>query len=317
MALDDLAKRLADPARLGMTPAIAEKLKLKSEDATRGELMAMSDDARGPLGVYLLAVYVVDDTDVWGDGEIYWWSIPVVVDKANKARWSPIYGLPTGAAPHRTGSLEWMTNVSLKDPPLLAVIPPEDEVAACVVRLGLYDDDATPANVPEALGQGLETLAMCKREGLVGAEQIIVPVREAIYKSLAAQDDDILMDEDVTLRAGASARFNVGFVGSVVNAKARAYYFVKDERRTETVGPVQLHRGQTENVRFSAKLERGGRIAIFARGADVRSDVFGDLTLETPFVGRVLDDRLVDTLARGFFLGGTGPAKVVAFYTPP
>jgi hypothetical protein len=317
MGLDDLAKRLADTSRIGMTAAIAEKLRIKSEDATRGELMAMSDEARGPLGVYLLAIYVVDDTDVFGDGEIYWWSIPVILEKGNKARWSPVLGLPSAAPPHRTGSLEWMTNISLKEPPLLAVIPPDDEIMSCVIRLGVYDDDGKPAEVAAAIGQGYETLAMCKREGLVGAEQITVPVREAIFRALAAQDDDILVDEDLTLRAGASARFNVGFVGSLVNAKARVYYLVKDELRTETVGPVQLHRGQTENVRFTSKLERGGRVGVFSRGADVRSDVFGDLTLETPFVGRVLDDRLVDTLRNGFFLGGTGAAKVVAFYTPP
>ena len=36
----------------------------------RGQLMAITDGDRGPLGVYLLAIYVVDDTDFFGDGQI-------------------------------------------------------------------------------------------------------------------------------------------------------------------------------------------------------------------------------------------------------
>jgi hypothetical protein len=86
MELENLAKRLADPSRPGMSPEIAEKLKLKSEDVVRGQLMAMTDGDRGPLGVYLLAIYVVDDTDLFGDGQIYWWSIPVLLDKPDCRR---------------------------------------------------------------------------------------------------------------------------------------------------------------------------------------------------------------------------------------
>src|SRR5271166_5376154 len=112
MGLEDLAKRLADINRLGMTPALAEKLKIRSEDAIRGQLMAMTDGDRGPVGVYLLAIYVVDDTDLFDDGEIYWWSIPALVDTKGNARWSPVSGLPAGAPPHKCGSQEWMTNVS-------------------------------------------------------------------------------------------------------------------------------------------------------------------------------------------------------------
>jgi hypothetical protein len=141
MGLEELAKRLADTSRLGMTPTLAESLKLKPEEVMHGQLMAMTDGPRGPLGVYLLAIYVVDDTDLFDDGEIYWWSIPVLVDKKGHARWGQAWGLPAGAPPHKCGSLEWMTNVSLQDPPLLAVIPAEDDVNACVVRVGIYDDD--------------------------------------------------------------------------------------------------------------------------------------------------------------------------------
>ena len=194
MGLEDLAKRLADVGRLGMTPALAEKLKLKSEDAIRGQLMAMTDGDRGPLGVYLLAIYVVDDTDLFDDGEIYWWSIPVLVDTKGKVSWSPVSGLPAGSPPHKCGSQEWMTNLSLAEPPLLAVIPEDPEVAACVVRLAIYDDDGKPADLGMAISEGHDTLASCVREGLPGAGQIIVPVREAIYKSLKAEDDDILVE---------------------------------------------------------------------------------------------------------------------------
>jgi hypothetical protein len=317
MGLDELAKRLADTARLGMSAEIAEKLKLKSEEVMRGQLMAMTDGDRGPLGVYLLAIYVVDDTDLFDDGEIYWWSVPVLVDKEGKVSWSPVSGLPSGGAPHKCGSLEWMTNLSLKDPPLLAVIPADDDVAACVVRLGVYDDDGKPADLAAALGEGYTALAGCMREGLAGSGQIITPVRDAIYRSLLAEDDDVLLDEDVTIRRGESARFNLGFIGSTINAYARAYYVVKDELRTETAGPIVLHRGEVARLAFASDLRSGGRVSIFARGGEVECRVFGDLTTDRPFAGKVLDDALAKSLAGGFDITGRGAAKVVAFYTPP
>jgi hypothetical protein len=317
MGFDELAKCLADRARLGLDAALADKLKIPSEDVVRGQLMAMSDDDRGPMSVLLLAIYVVDDTDVWGDGEIYWYTIPVLIDAAGNARWSPVSGLPSGAPPHKCGSLEWMTNISLAAPPVVAVVPPDEDIAACVVRLAIYDDDKAPADLRAALAHGYEALAACAREGLPGAQQIVLPVREAIHKSLKAEDDDILIDEDLTLRRGAKERFGVGLIGSVVNAKVRVYYLVKDELRTETLGPIVLHKGQSERVQFKSKLARGGRLALFARGADVGSDVFGDLTTDMPFAGKVLDERLADTLGGGFLLRGTGAAKLIAYYTPP
>jgi hypothetical protein len=316
MNLDDLTKRIADTARIGMTPALVDKLKMKPEEVVRAELVAMSDGDAGPLGVYLLAIYVVDDTDHFDDGEIYWWSIPVLVDRSGKASWSPVSGLPTGGTPHKCGSLEWMTNLSLKDPPLLAVIPSDEEIVSCVVRLGIYDDDKKPADVGTAIGQGLDALSGCQREGLSGPGQVIVPVRDAIYRALGAQDDDVLLDDDVTLRRGESARFNAGFVGSTINAKARAYFFVKDELRTETAGPVVLRKGETSRIAFASDMASGGRVAIFARGADVDCPVFGQLTTDRPFAGKVLDEGLARTLAAGFDVTGRGPAKILAFYTP-
>ncbi len=316
MGLEELARKLADKSRLGMTPTLADSLKLKSEEVVRGQLMAMSDGPRGPLGVYLLAIYVVDDTDLFDDGEIYWWSIPVLVDRKGGARWSPESGLPAGAPPHKCGSLEWMTNLSLQEPPLLAVIPSDEDVAACVVRLGIYDDDKKPADLGLALSEGYDALSKCKREGLQGAAQVITPVREAIQRALVAHDDDVLLDEDVTIRRGEAARFNVGFVGSAINAKARAYYVVRDELRTETAGPIVLRKGEEGRLAFASTLESGGRVSIFARGADVECPVFGELTTDRPFAGKVLDAGAAKNLAKGIDVKGRGAAKVVAFYTP-
>src|SRR6476659_6515962 len=107
MHYEGLAKKLADRTRIGLSDELADKLKLKSEDAIGGALMAMTEENRGVLGVYLLAVYVIDDTDFWSDGEIYWWSIPTLETKGGGVTWSATYGLPNGAPPHKCGDLEW------------------------------------------------------------------------------------------------------------------------------------------------------------------------------------------------------------------
>jgi hypothetical protein len=242
----------------------------------------------------------------------------VLVDKKGQVSWSQVSGLPAGGVPHKCGSLEWMTNVSLQDPPLLAVIPEaDDEVAACVLRLAIYDDDGKPANVAGALGEGYGALAACQRTGLAGAGQIITPVRDAIYRSLSAEGDDVLIDEDVTIRRAESVRFSVGLVGSTINAKVRAYYLVKDELRTETAGPIAVRKGEVARLAFLAEPQSGGRLSIFARGGDVQCPLFGELTTDRPFAGKVLDEALAKTLAAGFEVTGRGAAKVVAFYTPP
>jgi hypothetical protein len=259
---------------------------------------------------------VVDDTDFWDDGEIYWWAIPTLVDRSGKATCGALSGLPTGAAPHKCGSLEWMTSFSLAEPPLVAVIPPSEDVASCVIRFGFYDDDAELADVPRAIGAGLEVLAGF-REAANGPDGIILPVRDAIYKSLKAEDDDILIDQDLTLRRGQTARFGAGLVGSMMNQMVRLYYFVRDEQRTEQAGPFALHKGQVESIRFKTPLEAGGRIAVFARGADVNITSFGTLSTDTPFITRALDADMAKALSAGFNVNGTGAAKLIAYYTPP
>jgi hypothetical protein len=314
---DHLAKVLSDRGRIGLTPELADKLGIRSEDATRGQLLSEEEDGRGHLGVYLLAAYVVDDTDFWDDGEIYWWAIPALVDRAGKASCGPLSGLPTGAAPHKCGSLEWMTSFSLQDPPLLAVIPPSEEIASCVIRVAFYDDDAELADVPKAVGAGLSVLAGFSRDASGGPDQIILPVRDAIYRSLKAEDDDILVDQELTLRRGQATRFGAGLVGSLINSMVRLYYFVRDEQRTEQAGPFALHKGQVETVRFKTPLEAGGRIALFSRGSEITIASFGTLGVDMPFAHRTLDTESAKALTAGFNVNGTGPSKLVAFYTPP
>ena len=234
-----------------------------------------------------------------------------------KVRKEPLAGLPTGEPPHKVGSLEWMTNISLAQPPLLAVIPPDNEVETCVLRLGFDDDDGAKADLPKAISAGLEAYAEISSTELSGAEQIILPVRDAIYKSLRADQDDILVDQEVVLRKGEVVRFSRGMIGSVINAMARVYYFVRDEAKTEQFGPIALHKGQVETVKFASGMKGGGRLALFARGADVTCSAFGDLSTDLPFQNRVIDGRQEPGLAEGFNVAGTGAAKLVAFYTPP
>lgn len=316
MTLDELAKHLASPERIGLTADLATKIGVVDADATRGRLLAQKEGTRGHLQVRLLGCFVVDDTDFFGDGEIYWWSIPAVVDQEGKVKRDPLVGLPSGMPPHACGDQEWMTNLSLGDPPLLAVIPPGDGAAKCVVRLGIYDDDRDPADVPGALTAGLEAYAALSAGPLDGADPVINPVRDAIYQHLKAEDDDILVDQNIVIRRGEVVRFNAGMVGSVINSMARAYYAVIDTERTRRFGPVTLHKGQTELVRFDVPIAAGGRLAVFARGHDVSCPSFGDLTFDQPFVNRVVSRSKEPELHNGFPVIGTGPAKLVAYYTP-
>ena len=125
-------------------------------------------------------------------------------------------------------------------------------------------------------------------------------MRDAIFRSLKAGEDDILVEQDLTLRRGEATRFGAGLVGSMMNSMIRLYYFVRDEERTEQVGPFALHKGQIETVRFKSELKAGGRLAVFARGADVNTISFGNLTTDTPFINRALDASQAKNLAEGF-----------------
>ena len=72
-----------------------------------------------------------------------------------------------------------------------------------------------------------------------------------------------------------------------------------------------------EAIRFQAPVETGGKLAVSARGADVNIASLGTLNVDAPFANRVVDAPLAQSLAAGLGVNGTGPAKVVAFYTPP
>lgn len=317
MGIAELAHRLATTSRVGLDEALSKQLGLPSEDATRGRLMGEQEGDLAHLGVYLLATYVVDDTDFWGDGEIYWYSIPAHVDREGKTQKSVLHTLPNGMPPHKVGSLEWMTNLSLNEPPLLAVIPPTEDLASLVLRFCVYDDDGAVADFPKAMGAGFAAWGEISKDPLPGAEQIITPVRDAIFKALKAEEDDILVDQDVILRRGETTRFGRGMIGSVVTALARLYYFVKDEEHTLQFGPVALHKGQTETIKFDQPMKGGGRLTLFARGAEVHCSTFGNLDTDTPFVNRVIESRNEVSLAQGFNVTALGAAKLIAFYTPP
>jgi hypothetical protein len=317
MKLEGLAKKLSDPERLGLTAQLCERLGIANADVTRGRLMAQMDEPRSHMGVYLLAAFVVDDTDLWGDGSVYWWCIPTLVDDAGKVRKNVLHGLPSGAVPHKVGSLEWMSNISLADPPLLAAIPPEAGLKSCALRLAFYDDDGKPANVPAALTKGLEAWAEVSSDALSGSDQIVLPVRQAIWDALHAAEDDILVEQDWAVRRGESIPFGAGMIESLINAKIRLYMLVKDENKTEQFGPIQLHKGQTETITFKQPMRGGGRIALFSRGADVNCSTFGELNLDTPFQNRIILSNQEGQLQNGFAITGTGPAKFTAFYTVP
>lgn len=317
MDLNALAKHLSDRERLGLTEVLSGKLGIPSEDVTRGRLLAQVEGEAGHLVVQFLACFVIDDTDFFGDGEIYWWAIPVLVDAHGKVTKNALHGLPSGMPPHRCGDQEWMTNIPLDNPPVWAVIPPGDDVSSCVIRVGIYDDDGDLADLGGALCEAMEAYAVISEQPLSGADQIIQPVRDAIYAHLKAEDDDILIDQDLLIRRGDVTRFGAGIIGSVINSMARAYYIVRDTKRTKQFGPVTLHRGQTERVTFDEPIRQGGRIALFARNDSVSCPAFGELNVDTPFINRVITQHQVATFANGFEVSGNGPAKFVAYYTPP
>jgi hypothetical protein len=315
MDLEALATHLSDKSRLGLDEPLSAALGIVDADATRGRLLAQQEGVRGHLQVVMLGCFVVDDTDFFGAGEIYWWSVPALVSADGKVHRSALHGLPTGMPPHKCGDMEWMTNISLAHPPVWAVIPPGDDVSACVVRLGIYDDDRDPADLRGALAAGLTALSTAPKE-VAGADALITPVRDALFLHLKAADDDILIEQDVTIRKGEISRFGAGIIGSVVNAMARTYYFVRDTTRTQQFGPITLHKGQIEQVCFGAPIEQGGRLAVFARGHDVQCPSLGELSVDMPFMNRVVTARQEEDMKNGLQVMGTGPAKLVAYYTP-
>ena len=314
MSLEDLARALSAEARPGTDPELAKKLGLRAADATRGALLA-EVDGRSHLAVELLGCWVVDDTDLFGKGEIYWWSIATTLDRRGESSWSALTGLPRGAAPEKVGSRSWMSEPSLGKRALVGVVPPGDDVAELVVRLGFWDDDGKPADVPAALAAGLAKLADLPRTAPGGAARVIGPVRQAIFDALNAKQDDVLLDQDVTLAA--SDHFGAGWIGSSISANARVYYVVRDVKKTHAFGPVLLERGQIESVKFGVPMRRGGKLALFARGAAVQGRACGELGIDKPFANVILDHATEQEVASGLQVTASGAAELVAFYTAP
>ena len=317
MSYDDVARRIADPKAIGLTEELAKKLKIRDPDVTRGQLMSEADE-RGHVGVYFLAAYVIDDTDLIGKGEIYWWSIAVLGDSDGSVTWNAKLGLPSGAAPTKCGDKEWLKSLSLADPPLLALIPPGDEYAACLIKFALYDDDGAVADVPKAMTAGLTALAGLPLEYPLGKpEAIFQPVRHAIFESLRAKQDDLLIEEDIRLLRNDVSHYGAGMISSHMSALARVYLLAKDEVRTQALAPVTLVKEQAHTFKFGKPIARGGRVAVFARG-EVDAGRLGTLTLDQPFLNHiVVDDASAAALSNGITVTAKGNAEVVAFYTSP
>lgn len=100
-----------------------------------------------------------------------------------------------------------------------------------------------------------------------------------------------------------------------------SYYFVKDELRTITIGPVTVQKNQTATLKPDQPAKAGGSLAILARGADKKLEVsfgaLGSLTTDKPFLGEVLDAAKAAQLNAGITISTNADASVVAFYTPP
>lgn len=316
MSLDEVAQQLADTARIGLTPELAQKLKVRSVDATKGQLMAASDGDSGPVTISLLAIYVIDDTDFWDRGEIYWWSIPVLKHANNTFSWSYLSGLPNGREPVKVGDKEWMSSLDLKTHPLLAVVPSDESISACVIRFGLYDDDKTPANLPAAMTEGHQFLASCMQENIPSLDHVVAPTRDAIYRSLKANEDDVMVDEDIVIQRSGQLNFQCGLIGTVFTSFARVYYISKDAQRTEQFGPIDMEKNDAKLIKFSQPMQAGGRLSILSQG-DL-STPFGELDVNNSAVSKMLDTGLAASLANGVNVSTSKKsAKVVAFYTPP
>lgn len=315
-ALDDLARKLSDPKRIGLDEDLANQLRLADESVTKVRLEAQSEEGRAFRTLHLLGAWVEDDTDLIGKGEVYWWSIPALGTSAGKVVWTPLCGLPTGAPPEKVGDKQWMKGFSLADPPLVAAIPPSDDYVAAFVHLGFFDDDWAPAKLAPAMKAGLTALAEIKAP-VDSPEAFSAPIRKAIFDSLKAQQDDLMLERTIRVLREEGKGFGAGAIGSALTEFVRVYWIVRDLARTEQLGPWSLAKGQEQRVLPPSGLEGNGLLAIFARGGPVRADPFGTLDVARPFVNAAIEPRHETALAGGFNLVAEGDAEVVAFYTPP
>ena len=314
MALDDLARVLSDKKRLGLDDELCDKLRITDAQVTRARLEAEANE-RAHVSIHLVGVWVEDCRDAIGKGEVYWWSIPMLGQGDGKIRWSPLVGLPTGVPPTSVGSKKWLPGISLKDPPLLAVAPPDDEVAACIVRIGFYEDDWAPAELGSALKVGMEALAEAKLP-VADIDAFVKPIRTPLWEALKAKQDDFMLERDAKFLREEGQGFGAGSITSMLTEYVRVYLFAKDTERTEQCGPFELIKGQEQRILFPSSLEGGGQLAVFARGK-VQVDPFGALDVDKPFVDTTIESRHEAGLAKGFTVTAEEKAEVVAWYTPP
>ena len=264
--------------------------------------------------VHLLGAYVEDDTDLLGKGEVYWWSIPLLADAGGAVRWNAACGPVNGASPQTVGSHEWM-DISLASPPLLLVIPPNDDAAAGLVHLAFFDDDWEPAKLGPAIDAGQRALAATSFPA-TSAEVAIAPIRSAITASLLGKRDDLMFERTLRLSRDEGKGFGAGTIASAATEFLHAYWIVRDAERTELCGPWSLRKGREQRVVPSSGLRGGGTLAIFARGGTVDVGSFGVLNTERPFVNIAIETRHEAALASGLTITAEGDAEVVAYYTP-
>ena len=78
-----------------------------------------------------------------------------------------------------------------------------------------------------------------------------------------------------------------------------------------------IERGQIESVKFGVPMRRGGKLALFARGAAVQGRACGELGIDKPFANVILDHATEQEVASGLQVTASGAAELVAFYTAP
>lgn len=314
-ALDDLARTLSDTKRIGLDDDLVKGLRLGDESVTKMRLEAQVEEGKPFRTVHLLAAWVEDDTDIIGKGEVYWWAIPMLGNATGKVVWNPLCGLPTGVPPESVGSKSWMKGFDLAKPPMIMAIPPSEDFAAAFVHLGFFDDDWAPAKLAPAMKAGLTVLSEVKGPA-DSPELFSAPIRKAIFDSLKAQQDDLMLERTIRLLREEGKGYGAGEIGSALTEFIRIYWIVKDTERTETLGPWSLTKGQEQRVMPPSGLEGGGLLSILARGS-VRVDPFGSLDSERPFLNVAVEPRHESALATGFNVIAESDADVIAFYTPP
>ena len=140
MAYEELGAKLANRTRIGLSDELAEKLGVKSEEAIGGALLSVTDGQKGVFGVYLLAVYVIDDTDFWSDFH-------------NQMQFAP----KLDAAALSDGLFPFFAAPGIRDDHTCFVFPSSDRAVRACARAGPTETghctvDSASANAADASG---------------------------------------------------------------------------------------------------------------------------------------------------------------------